>query len=217
MKVFGTDYDGVIINIEPQKALAFGELLNREWQINKREASNFWMGSGGTSRRSKFDYFYEKQFHKELIDEEYRSIADKFKNNLFKDFYPSVRLLDGALELLKFCKNNFDHRFISSGMPMQEIKDLVTMNGVSNYFEKIFGTDVIYKSKEEHFAEINNFWKPSEIIFVADAEEDMRVAKKFDAFAIGLTTNIDGERLLSAGANEIADNLHTVLEIIRKV
>ncbi|KKR14729.1 MAG: hypothetical protein UT44_C0052G0007, partial [Candidatus Levybacteria bacterium GW2011_GWA1_39_32] len=58
---------------------------------------------------------------------------------------------------------------------------------------------------------------PSEIIFVADAEEDMRVAKKFDAFAIGLTTNIDGERLLSAGANEIADNLHTVLEIIRKV
>ena len=62
MKIFGTDYDGVIINIEPQKAEVFGNLLNKKWQINKNEASNFWILKGGTPRKYKFDYFYQSRF-----------------------------------------------------------------------------------------------------------------------------------------------------------
>lgn len=43
MKIFGTDYDGVIINIEPQKAEIFGTLLMKEWGIDKNVAAKFYM------------------------------------------------------------------------------------------------------------------------------------------------------------------------------
>lgn len=51
-KIFGTDYDGVIINIEPQKALAFGEIMQRYWNVDRDEAATLWMATGGTSRRT---------------------------------------------------------------------------------------------------------------------------------------------------------------------
>lgn len=50
MKAFGTDYDGIIINIEPQKAQAFREILNKHWEVIINEASDFWLATGGTSR-----------------------------------------------------------------------------------------------------------------------------------------------------------------------
>ena len=64
MRAFGTDFDGVVINVETQKAQAFGALLNKEWNIDKKEAAIFWRNSGGTSRRYKFDYLYMKRFNK---------------------------------------------------------------------------------------------------------------------------------------------------------
>jgi len=45
MKVFGTDYDEMIINIEPQKAAAFGLLVSRRWGVDVDKTRDFWSNS----------------------------------------------------------------------------------------------------------------------------------------------------------------------------
>jgi len=204
VKIFGTDYDGVIINIEPQKAKAFGDLLEKEWGVNKNAAARFWIEKVGTSRKYKFDYLYKKRFGKELNDSEYKKIEKTFSKMLKTEFYPKLKLLPGALELLKFIRSNFDYIFVSSGVSDEEIKYLVNLSGLSNYFDLILGTGSIYYSKQDHFRKIIKEQRPDLIAYVADGLEDMKIAKEFDVFSIGIPTNHSKEKLIAAGQIKFA-------------
>ena len=200
MKIFGTDFDGVIINIEPQKAAAFAELVNNEWGIDKDAAYNCWHDFCGTSRRFKFDYFYKKKFGEKLDDKTYQLIEPQLSMILKTKYYPSAQFLPGALEMLKFARENFDYCFVSSGVPMAEIKYLLDLLDVSKYYDSILGTDNIYKSKADHFRKILGGKHYDPLIFIADGIEDMKVAKEFNAKTIGVTTNHTGKELKKAGA-----------------
>lgn len=189
MKIFGFDYDGTIINIEPEKANAFGELISKYWDVDKKEAADFWINGGGTSRRYKFDYFYEKQYTQKLPDKIYNEIEPKFSKLLQQKYYPKVRLLPYALDILKFVRAKFDFVFVSSGVPLEEIRYLVHFNGLSDYFDLVLGTSKKYLTKRNHFREILNTKKPSLLVFMGDSAEDIKVAKQYRAIAIGLPTN----------------------------
>jgi phosphoglycolate phosphatase-like HAD superfamily hydrolase len=215
MKVFGTDYDGIIINIEPQKAKIFESIIRKYWKVGENEAENFWLKTGGTSRRSKFDYFYNKQFDKQLSEVEYLKIESEFSELLKNKFYPNLFLLPGALELLKFARANFDHTFISSGVPMEEIKFLAEMNNVSEYFDLILGTNNEFPSKTEHFKKVVSQWSPDKIIFIADSPEDMRIAKNANAIPIGILTNHTEQELINAGVSATC-NLQNAIPAIKK-
>jgi len=215
MKIFGTDYDGVIINIEPQKARAFGAILNKYWKIDKQEVESFWHKTGGTSRKYKFDYFYTKQFNKKLPEMEYQKIESEYNQFLREHIYPDLYLLPGALELLKFARSNFDHTFISTGMPTERINFLVKLNHVSEYFDLILGTDDEFPSKTEHFKKAVSEWNPDEIIFVADSAEDMKIAKKANAIPIGILTNRTKRELIKGGA-ETTCHLQDAVSVIKK-
>lgn len=216
MKAFGTDYDGVIINIEPQKSIVFGKILNRHWKIDIEEAANFWMSNGGTSRRYKFDYFYNKKFHSQLSDKNYTLIQEEYSQILKTKYYPSVKLLPGARELLEYAKNNYGFLFVSSGMTMEEIKYLADLNGTSSYFDLILGTNELYKSKRDHYRKIIKEENPESIVFIADSVEDMRITKEFlNTTAIGVLTNSSKKELIEAGANLAAKDLHEVLNLLK--
>ncbi|MBF8250006.1 MAG: hypothetical protein HW400_607 [Candidatus Levybacteria bacterium] len=214
MKIFGTDYDGVIINIEPQKAKAFGTILNAHWGTDKQDAQEYWLATGGSSRKSKFNYFYNKQFHKEISDDEYRKIESEYSQLLKSKFYPNLSLLPGALELLKFARSNFDHTFVSSGVPMEEIRYLANINNTSEYFDMILGTNNEYPSKTEHFNKIISEWNPDKIIFVADGIKDMQFAKEANAISIGIPTNRTAGELKQAGATATC-NLQDAISAIK--
>lgn len=215
MKVFGTDFDGIIINVEPQKARAFGSLLHKEWNVNQEEATNFWARSGGTSRRSKFDYFHLKQFNEQLSGGEYKKIESKFSNTLKNNFYPKISILPHALDLLKYARDRFDLMFVSSGAPMLEIQYLVNLTQVLQYFDFILGTNERYLSKEDHFRQIIENKKPDLTVFVADGLEDMKVAKKFNSIGVGVPINRSRKELLAAGATYVC-NLSEVRNLILK-
>lgn len=200
MKIFGTDFDGVIINIEPQKAVVFGELVSSEWKIDRDEATKFWRDFPGTSRRHKFDYFYEKEFAGKLDDRTYQLIQSKYSNFLKTNYYPKVKFLPGALELLKFVRGNFGYTFVSSGMPMGEIKYLVKLLGLTEYFDLLLGTNNTYKTKSDHFKEIYADKNPDLTVFIGDGAADMRVAMEFGAKSVGVLTNRPREELEEAGA-----------------
>jgi phosphoglycolate phosphatase-like HAD superfamily hydrolase len=217
MRIFGTDFDGVIINIEPQKSAAFADLVNAEWGIDRDAAYECWRDFAGTSRRFKFDYFYEKKFNKKLDNSTYQLIEPKLSNLLTTDYYPTVELLPGALELLEFVSKNFDYAFVSSGVPMMEIKYLIELLHLSKYFDQVLGTNNIYTSKKIHFEKILDERKPDQLVFLGDGKEDMRVAKEFHAIAIGMTTNNISQELLSAGADKIVANNFEALSVIKSL
>lgn len=216
MRVFGTDYDGVIINIEPEKAKAFGELLAGKWGVDSEEAADFWKRTGGSARRYKFDYFYQQRFEEPMSDEVYKEVEGEYSQLLRSRFYPETKLLPHAMENLQYAKANFDYMFISSGVPMDEIKELATLNGVASYFDVILGTSSEYPSKREHFRKIIEEKKPEQIVFLADGLEDMRVAKELGVAAIGVTTNRSEEKLWEAGATYVT-NLGGVIPILKNL
>jgi phosphoglycolate phosphatase-like HAD superfamily hydrolase len=217
MKIIGFDYDGTIINIEPQKAQAFGELLFLRWGVDSQIASRFWIETGGTQRKYKFDYFYQKRYGCKLAEEKYKEIEKSYSLLLKEKFYPQVKLIPGALEILKFARNNFDVTFVSSGVPTKEINFLVKLNGVSRYFDFILGTDKKYPDKISHFKKTISTYSPNLLIYLADGLEDMIIAKKFEAISIGLTTNHSAVELKAKGANFVCNNLAQALDRCKKL
>jgi len=165
MKVFGTDYDGVMINIEPQKAAAFGALASKRWRVDEKTAEDFWFHGNVSGRRGIFNGVYEQKFGDKISDEEYKFAENEFSELLKDKFYPSVRLLPGALDLIKFARTNFDRTFISSGVPMEEIKYLAGLNGIADYFDLILGTNDQFPTKNEHFNKINDRMASGEFNF----------------------------------------------------
>lgn len=135
-----------------------------------------------------------------MKDDEYGRLEREFSDLLKKDYYPSVKLLPGALDLIKFAKSNFDKLFISSGVPMKEIKYLAKLNGIADCFDLILGTDDQFPTKFDHFYEIKTKWMPQNVVFVADGLSDMKIAKKSGAIPIGITTNHLKQELIDAGA-----------------
>ena len=216
MKVFGFDYDGTIINIEPQKAKAFGELVSKYWGVDEQEAANFWINGRGTSRRYKFDFFYKKKYAKKLPNKDYKEIESKYSALLKQIYYPKVKLLPYALDILKFVRSQFDFIFVSSGVPLKEIRYLVHLNGVSEYFDLVLGTSKKYLSKRNHFKEILNTKKPSLLIFIGDSAEDIKVAKQYRAITIGLPINQPNKELKNAGANFVC-SLKESKSVIKKL
>jgi phosphoglycolate phosphatase-like HAD superfamily hydrolase len=218
MKVFGTDYDGVIINIEQEKSQAFGETLNKHWGTNVKEAADFWMATGGSSRRYKFDYFYNQVYHKQLSDFDYETIGLEYGLLLKIKYYPQVKILSGAIELLEFARKRFDFLFVSSGMPMEELKYLADLNGVSKYFDMVLGTNQEYTSKKDHLRRIIEEKKPDSTVFIADSPEDMKISKEFSkTTSIAVLTNHLEEELKQAGADFIVQDLHSALDLLKQI
>lgn len=216
MKVIGFDYDGTLTNVEPEKANAFASTLNAEWNVNSKEASNFWLSQGGTSRRFKFDHFYKQQYSAGLPDEIYEEVESKFSQLLKGKYYPDIKLLPHIEEVLSFSKDFFDFTFVASGVPEKELKYLIKTSKIGKYFNRVMGTNDTYKNKKDQFEEIKKITNPSIILFVGDSAEDMKMSKLSDIVAIGLTTNHSGEVLKKAGADFVC-NLENLQSTIGKV
>ncbi len=157
-----------------------------------------------------------EKFGKELADKEYESIEKEFSALLKNEFYPTIRLLPGALELIKFARSNFDKTFISSGVPMEEIRYLTKLNGIADYFDLILGTNKQFPTKYDHFAEIRKKWPLSKLLFVADGLTDMKISKESGAVPIGLPTNHSKRELLNAGAAAVCP-LPEAINIIKRL
>jgi FMN phosphatase YigB (HAD superfamily) len=93
MKVIGFDLDGSLIDIENEKSRVFGMILSQFWGVDAKEATKYWIDTGGKSRRSKFDYFFNNQYGKVLTDEEYGKIEKVFSGKLKNEFYPKIKFL----------------------------------------------------------------------------------------------------------------------------
>ena len=218
MKMIGYDFDGVFTNIEKEKAILFGETLHKLWGIDPELACETWIRNLGTSRRYKFDQLYSNKFQDKLSEEQYYEVENVFSKSLMVDYYPNATLVHEVVETAKDLNKRFDVSFISSGVTDSELKSIVSMYGIDQYFDHVFGTNHLYKSKVDHLNVITEESAPSLGIFIGDGLEDMRVAKQFNFMAIGIPSNHKPQALREAGADlissprELKMHLHRFLE-----
>jgi len=76
--------------------------------------------------------------------------------------------------------------FVSSATPEKALKNIIVKRGLNTLFERIYGSP---KSKEEHIKSVMSVfeYKPTEIIYVGDSEDDQRAASSVNChfFAVG--------------------------------
>ncbi len=205
VKVIAFDFDGTIVNVEKGKSVIFGEIVEKYWRGNKKDAAKFYFNITGPARKAKFDFYYRKLFNKSLPTEEYNRIERAFSARLYSELYPRLKPLIGAIDLLKFCRAHFDKVYVTSAVPQTEIKYIVKKIKATKYFDHIFGTDTRYPSKLTMFEEIAREENPAIMFFVTDSELDLKTAREMGIISIAIPTNRPAVKLKSAGANYVAE------------
>ena len=179
MKAIIFDFDGVILDSVNVKTLAFEELYSEYGLKIQQKVKNYHLLNGGISRFEKFKYFHKNFLDIDISDSQLKSLADKFSNLVF-DKVCSSKNIKGSLDFIKFASKNY-LTFICTGTPQNEIEAILEYKGLSNDFNKVFGSP---KTKVAMVKEIISGYNlpNSEVLFIGDALTDFNAA---------LETNID--------------------------
>ena len=104
-------------------------------------------------------------------------------SNYEKSISYAVKNIKGIIE---FISNNSNiPKFICTGTPENEIKDIVQQRNIYSYFTDVFGSP---KSKEQIINNILVKWKlnPNEVLFFGDAITDLNASLKCKLNFIGI-------------------------------
>jgi len=168
------DFDGVLVESAEIKTEAFKQLFSlypdKVDKIVKYHKMNM-----GISRYEKFRYFYEKILGRELSRDKEKELGERF-SQLVREKVITALFVTGAIDFLNahYARTPF---FIASGTPYQELHYIITKRGIAHYFKEIHGAP---KKKPEIIRDVLSrySWCASDVIFVGDAESDMKAAEK---------------------------------------
>ena len=137
------DFDGVIIDSVKIKDLAFKKLVNKYNPTIQIKFYNFHRKNLGLSRDVKFDYLLKKLI-KKYSKEKKKKLSIKFKNIIKQDIKKS-KFIKGSHAFLR--KYRHLNKFISSGTPQTELKNICKKKRISHLFKEILGSPL---SKKKH-------------------------------------------------------------------
>jgi HAD superfamily hydrolase (TIGR01549 family) len=167
------DFDGVILESSDIKTTALGRLFETEYPDRVHEIIEYHKNNMGISRYVKFRYIYESILEKHLSGDEEKRLGEKF-SSLVLDEVLSAPLVDGVERFLKKNLGRYA-MFVASGTPDEELKFIVKKRGLDGYFLEVHGSPT---EKAQIIEEIlsRNKWMPSEVVFIGDAQSDMKAA-----------------------------------------
>lgn len=203
------DFDGVILESAVIKTEAFSEVV-RDYPKDKAEAFiDYHMEHMGISRHVKFRYFIENILDEEYADKKEQELADRFEqivyNRVMKcDFVP------GAKEFLECSYEDID-LFIASGTPNEEMQRIIDGRHLRKYFREVYGTPMKKAEIIEHILSAYGYGK-DEVLFVGDAETDMKAASDTGLMFIGRKTIENMETF--RGVEYCIDDLRQIDSII---
>lgn len=204
------DFDGVILESAAIKTNAFAEVVRDYPKEQAEEFVRYHMSHMGISRHVKFRYFIEEILHETYSDDKEKILADKFSDIVYEkvmhcDYVP------GAREFLEQCYQKYDF-YIATGTPEEEIRQILDGRDLAKFFKGVYGTP---GKKEDIVANILNMnhYSPEEVIFVGDAETDLKAANRNNLHFVGRNTpeNIETFRDI---ANKV-DDLRQIVAMIQ--
>jgi len=185
------DFDGVLVESADIKTEAFGQLFSG-YPDKVHEIVKYHQMHMGISRYVKFRYFYEKILGEELSHDKEIELGERFSEIVLERIL-KVPFVSGTLDFLE------DHYrrtplFIASGTPDEELRYIVAQRGISQYFKEIHGTP---RTKPEILSDIlSRFsWTASEVVFVGDAESDLKAAEESGVWFVARVSPSSESRL----------------------
>jgi HAD superfamily hydrolase (TIGR01509 family) len=176
------DFDGVICDSVNIKTEAFVDLYSNYDKSISDSVKNYHLQYGGISRFEKIKYFetvlLKNECNSGIIDKKAEIFSQLVKEKVIKSEY-----IKGVIEFI--INNPKTPKFICTGTPENEIKDIVQQRNIYSYFTDVFGSP---KSKEQIINNILVKWNlnPSEVLFFGDALTDLQASQKCGLNFIGI-------------------------------
>lgn len=206
------DFDGVILESATIKTNAFSEVVNNYPKEQAEEFVQYHMSHMGISRHVKFRYFIEEILHEQYSDDKEKILADRFSDIVYEkvmrcDYVP------GARELLENSYQKYD-LYIATGTPEEEIMQILKGRDLEKFFKDVYGTP---GKKEDIVADIMgiNNYSHREVVFVGDADTDLKAANKNGIYFVGRNTADNQEAFQNVPYR--VDDLRQITTIIEKL
>ena len=200
------DFDGVILDSVNIKTIAFEAMYSNYGIEIKKKVRDYHLLNGGVSRFEKIRYFHKVFLNTELSDSDLLKLTSKFSDLVFEGVCNS-KYIPGSLEFLKYSENKF-LTFICTGTPQNEIKDILNIKNLSNYFNEVYGSP---KNKTRIIEDILKKYDLNfnEVLFIGDAMTDYMSAKETRLNFVGVNNN---ETIFPEGTI-LVDNLMEIISL----
>ena len=205
------DFDGVLLESAEIKTEAFRQLFSG-YPDKADEIVKYHKMNMGISRYVKFHYFYEKILGKELSRDKETELGKKFSQIVMKKI-ENAPFVSGTIDFLDAHYKKIP-LFIASGTPHEELYYIIKKQGISHYFKEIHGTP---RKKPEIIVDILSrySWSASNVIFVGDAESDLKAAEESGVCFIARISPSINKRL--SGCPFKINSMHELDKTINKI
>lgn len=182
-KVWGFDFDGVLVDSAATKSQAFAESIINTYphlKDHRKHIEIIYIRTRGTSRRIQFNLVLHEFGEAEPSEKEYEKWSELFSNT-YSYADSKIKTFDGVFPFLEILKENSVVTYISSFAPTETLERICEIFGFNNYFNDILGDSNQSFSKGRHHLEYitrKHGVKKDEIIYLADSTYDIRIAKE---------------------------------------
>jgi phosphoglycolate phosphatase-like HAD superfamily hydrolase len=167
------DCDGVLIESNAIKTLAFGQTVAEFGQKAMDQLMDYHRKHGGISRFKKFEWFYREVIKTPLSDEMMDELCGRF-TALCIQAVLDAPMVAGARQSLNLLYDRLP-MFVASGTPEKELREVLTKKGLARYFNGISGTPPEKQFLLSRIITENNL-NATEVLMVGDATTDMEAA-----------------------------------------
>jgi len=196
------DFDGVIVDSVQVKTDAFFELYSPYGSEIADKVVKHHILNGGMSRYEKINYYHKTYLNKSVTKTEIAFLAKRFSKLVINKVIDSP-YIPGVLDYIKKSVKNY-MLFISTGTPINEIKQILLARKINKYFSDVFGSP---DNKNIHINNIISNYNitSDELLFYGDSKVDMDAANNNNIDFI-LINNIDNKDLTLQYSGQVIDN-----------
>ena len=183
-RLFIFDFDGVLVDSNNIKALAFAEIYRVYGDDIVNMVVEHHTKNGGMKREDKFKYYHEKFLGTKITQKEVIKLSDYFSNLVFNKII-SCDDIEGVSQILNYCIQNKIICAIASATPETELKKIVSQRAWSEVFQYIYG------SPHSKVKIINKILRKAsmskeEVVFFGDSINDFDAARECMIDFIGI-------------------------------
>ena len=167
------DFDGVILESVDLKLRAASRLFPNHPE-RLPEVLQYWRDNVSLSRYVKLRHIYAHILHQPLSPQDEAELGARFGADIACD-YRSCPRVEGAVGLLEAYRGRC-LMFVASGTPQDELRDVVQAQGLSEYFDGVFGSPA---AKPAICRAVLDRWDvdPTEAVMIGDALLDLEAAR----------------------------------------
>ena len=192
------DCDGVILDSNNIKSIAFAEALVDEPSSMIEEFIEYHKKNGGISRYEKFRYYFEEMKKSDKVELEIKMALYNYANIIFESLL-KCNYIPGVIKFIEILFKSSKTLFVVSGSDEKELKKIFRERSIDIYFNKIYGSPINKIENTKKVLDSLDGLKNG--VFFGDSQIDYKAAKNFNIEFIYVKTAsewIDGSNIIES-------------------